>query len=207
MVETRSPVRSDPDCRRGNRSQEKRWCNWGALRRLEVRAVRSFAPASADAKLSRRILVRTKGKGCDIGYAPADNSCEGVLPRGHMYRRSPRCDHRFRGPNATHLSQGRTAAWVPDESPRRSKSPSLLRTGKSIRFANPFDRRRAPYYKRSFECQDARSVQMPDFPGPGEDVAICHEMRRLGRERWVSSRSIHRIFTLDARFDCAHCGS
>src|SRR5215470_2607807 len=67
-------------------------------------AVIAFLEMCAEAKGQGMLLEKFRGrgsvekeKGCDIGYALASNSCEGVRRRGRMYRHSLRCDHRFRG--------------------------------------------------------------------------------------------------------------
>jgi hypothetical protein len=46
--------------------QEKRWCNWGALRWVEVRAVRSFAPAPAAGSDPAGFSAVQKGKAATL---------------------------------------------------------------------------------------------------------------------------------------------
>jgi len=83
------------------------------------------------------------GKGCDIGYAPAINSCEGANSVDACTVAALDAITAFAVPNPNCSSQSQPvfSGLVALQVTPQSGSLSLLRTGK-VYFANPFSRRR-----------------------------------------------------------------
>ena len=84
-----------------------------------------------------------KGKGCDIGYAPAISSCEGANSVDACTVAALDAITAFAVPNPNCSSQNQSvfSGLVARQVALLSRSLSLLRIGK-IYFANPFSRRR-----------------------------------------------------------------
>ena len=78
--------------------------------------------------------VEANIKGCDIGYALAANSCEGVNNVDARTVTAPDAITAFAVPNPSGTSQRRWIfrVWLSNGSPRRIESLSLLRIGDSL---------------------------------------------------------------------------
>src|SRR5215469_8079547 len=102
--------------------------------------------AGLNGKPGRKKTVPQNSKGCDIGYALAANSCEGVNRVDACTVTAFDAIAAFAAPDPDSSSQSPSVFSGPGV--RRIASPdeslSLLRTGCRFIEANPFDRRREP---------------------------------------------------------------
>jgi hypothetical protein len=92
-----------------------------------------------------RMCAGKNRKGCDIGYAPATNSCEGAGRMDTCTVAALDAITAFAVPNPNCSSQNQSvfSGLVALQVAPPSRSLSLLRIGKFY-FANPFSRRRQP---------------------------------------------------------------
>jgi hypothetical protein len=90
-------------------------------------------------------LHSENGKGCDIGYAPAINSCEGANRVDARTIAAHDAITAFADPNPNCSSQNQSVFFglVARQVALLSRSLSLLRIGKAYP-ASPFSRRRQP---------------------------------------------------------------
>jgi hypothetical protein len=96
-----------------------------------------------ESRLAAGKIGGRKGKGCDIGYAPAISSCEGANSVDACTVAALDAITAFAVPNPNCSSQNQSvfSGLVARQVALLSRSLSLLRIGK-IYFANPFSRRR-----------------------------------------------------------------
>jgi len=87
--------------------------------------------------------VEANIKGCDIGYALAANSCEGVNNVDARTVTALDAITAFAVPNPNHTSQRRWIfrVWQPSESPRRTYHSAYFGLA-TLSSANPFSHRR-----------------------------------------------------------------
>ncbi len=146
-----------------------------------------------------------KGKGCDIGYAPVSRSCEGAEHVATCTVAALGAITAFAVPAPATSRKACRLPGCPASRPAGANHPAYFGLAKLLGppTLSAVDGGHTSRGRLNVKSQELCKRNF--LAGAPRTKASCGKMWDLALGKVVVERNIHRIFTLDARGEIAHC--